>query len=514
MLTITNLCKSNHSITYLVSQLRFKSKVHWAKLRKKTTAKDKAMNHFDDFYGNVFGDKWTPMREALLRRTKYVAVINNYGDPEETMEYLTNRGAHCLKNLMSVQKEFNDQYNPTPTPPPESTMNEGTDKLAAYAAKLQSDEISSVYPADNAPETLETKEITLGELEEKKKDKIRHINKTLDQSLAEAEIDESRIIDPGMGLMSEALYQYVPATKLKGMDEWVPESLHYSFYSTKDKDFPLVTEPETEFKFPEHLKVFTYEMDSEWTMFPEPKRCQTGVFNYYPMDCGSVVAALALCLSPGDRVLDLCSAPGGKALVSLQTLLPDVIVCNDVSISRSNRTQHIFRDYLFDFDTSNKWRERVVFTKLDGRSFTDDQGFDKVLVDVPCTTDRLSVTRIEDNNLFRSDRIKERLRLPELQAQLLTNALSLVKVGGAVVYSTCSLSPVQNDGVVHMALKNAFETRSIIAAVKDLTPAVSALSSTLTFATGEIAPKYGQLVIPSLAANFGPSYISRLVRLK
>lgn len=50
------------------------------------------MNHFDDFYGSVFGKKWPSMREALLRRPKYVAVVNNYGDAEETSEYLTNRG--------------------------------------------------------------------------------------------------------------------------------------------------------------------------------------------------------------------------------------------------------------------------------------------------------------------------------------------------------------------------------------------------------------------------------------
>lgn len=52
---------------------------------------------------------------------------------------------------------------------------------------------------------------------------------TLDQAIENAQIDESRIIQPSMGLSSEALYQYVPATKLKGLDEWVPESLHYSF---------------------------------------------------------------------------------------------------------------------------------------------------------------------------------------------------------------------------------------------------------------------------------------------
>lgn len=46
------------------------------------------------------------------------------------------------------------------------------------------------------------------------------------------------------------------------------------------------------------------------------------------------------------------------------------------------------------------------------------------------------------------------------------NALRLVRVGGAVVYSTCSLSPIQNDGVVHLALKQAFLGDNIVAVVK------------------------------------------------
>lgn len=58
-------------------------------------------------------------------------------------------------------------------------------------------------------------------------------NKTLDQSIAEAVIDESRIIDPSMGMTSELLYQFLPATKLKGMEDWIPESTHYAYYSSK-----------------------------------------------------------------------------------------------------------------------------------------------------------------------------------------------------------------------------------------------------------------------------------------
>ncbi|XP_059057712.1 5-methylcytosine rRNA methyltransferase nsun-4 [Achroia grisella] len=515
MFTVTNLCKNISFSRYVVVQARLKSKTHWAKLKKKTSSKYKAMNHFDDFYGSVFGDKWEPMKEALLRRNKYVAVVNNYGEAEETVESLTNRGAHCLNKLTVIQQEFYNQY-PTKQTDASTQQSNRNNKLHEFTTKLQTEEISNLYDQREAPDRLDLPDVSLNYSSEEKPtqlvDKKFNNNRTKDQSKQSSDIDQSRIIDPSMGLSSEALYQYIPATKLKGMDDWIPESLHYSFYS-KSTDFPLVIEPETEFKFPEHLKVYTYEMGSEWNMFPEPKRCTTGVYNYYPMDCGSVLSVLAMCLAPGDRLLDMCSAPGGKALVALQTLLPDIVVCNDLSISRTNRQHRIFRDYLCDFNTNNRWRERVMFTNVDGRLFTDDQGYDKVLVDVPCTTDRHSVIE-DENNIFRPDRIKERLRLPELQAQLLTNALRLVRVGGAVVYSTCSLSPIQNDGVVHMALKAAFQDHSIVAVVKDLTASFSGLSSTLQLGAGDIAPQYGQLVVPTVDANFGPSYIARLVRVK
>lgn len=89
----------------------------------------------------------------------------------------------------------------------------------------------------------------------------------------------------------------------------------------------------------------------------------------------------------------------------------------------------------------------------------------QILVDVPCSNDRLSVTE-DTNSLFRPDRIRERLQLPELQAQLLVHCLQLLKPGGSLVYSTCSLSPIQNDGVVNMALTKAFTDFHITTTIK------------------------------------------------
>lgn len=54
----------------------------------------------------------------------------------------------------------------------------------------------------------------------------------------------------------------------------------------------------------------------------------------------------------------------------------------------------------------------------------------------------------------------------------------------------------------------------ILFVCRNLTAPMAALSSTLSLANGDAAPRYGQLVLPTVEANFGPSYFARLVRLK
>lgn len=86
---------------------------------------------------------------------------------------------------------------------------------------------------------------------------------------------------------------------------------------------------------------------------------------------------------------------------------------------------------------------------------TEPSAFDKVLVDVPCSSDRHVVQQRGDaSKVLRSDWSPARLkRDASLQVGLLESALASTRPGGRVVYSTCSLSNTQNDAVVQKALR-------------------------------------------------------------
>lgn len=92
---------------------------------------------------------------------------------------------------------------------------------------------------------------------------------SLIEGLKDAYIDHSRIIHPNKNISYSTLYEFVPATKIKGMDSWVSETEQYEFYK-KSLDFPINVEKETDFCFPQHLNVYTYEK-CNISSFPRPK---------------------------------------------------------------------------------------------------------------------------------------------------------------------------------------------------------------------------------------------------
>ncbi|VDK21829.1 unnamed protein product [Anisakis simplex] len=216
-------------------------------------------------------------------------------------------------------------------------------------------------------------------------------------------------------------------------------------------------------------------------------------------------------IAEGDKVLDMCAAPGGKSLLAIQTQLPAMVVCNDHKLSRLGQLRRALSTYI---PLDSKTAEHVILKRKDASNTKewDELGiYDKVLLDAPCSTDRLSVNH-DEGNMFSISMTTQRLNLPQLQTKLLINALRSVRSGGSVVYSTCSLSPIQNEVVVENAVAIARERFGIEAVELTLEQLRGHLISTSLFRFCENIRR-GLLVIPFLPSNFGPMYVCKLKRL-
>jgi 16S rRNA (cytosine967-C5)-methyltransferase len=160
-------------------------------------------------------------------------------------------------------------------------------------------------------------------------------------------------------------------------------------------------------------------------------------------DEASQIIPLLLGVQSGDRVLDLCAAPGGKTSVLVRGAGDSGMVVG------GERHAHRLRAMREQFKRLNLSRVRLV--ELDAeRTLPFGVRFDRILLDAPCSG---------TGTLARHPEIRWRLK-PEqlaefhaLQSALLANALEVLSPGGRLVYSTCSIEPEENENVIDQALK-------------------------------------------------------------
>uniref|UniRef100_A0AC35GSY7 SAM-dependent MTase RsmB/NOP-type domain-containing protein n=1 Tax=Panagrolaimus sp. PS1159 TaxID=55785 RepID=A0AC35GSY7_9BILA len=233
---------------------------------------------------------------------------------------------------------------------------------------------------------------------------------------------------------------------------------------------------------------------------------------WWLLDGGSIIPVLALDLQAGDNVLDMCSAPGGKSLLIAQTGLFDKLTCTDAKLSRIGQLRRGLSMYIpSDAEEASK----IIIKRRDSSIFdgwADEGIYDKVLVDAPCTTDRLAVNQ-DEGNLFSPAMTQTRLNLPQLQVKLVVNAIRSLKIGGSIVYSTCSLSPMQNDAVIENAAVIAEQEFGIKCIEK---PLVQLRNHLIPSGLFRFAKNYqrGLLVVPYILSNFGPMYVAKLQRIR
>lgn len=164
----------------------------------------------------------------------------------------------------------------------------------------------------------------------------------------------------------------------------------------------------------------------------------------YVQSLSSMVPPVVLAPVAGERVLDLAAAPGSKT-TQLAAIMENggEIIANDTSPTRSYRLaancqmQHVTNVKTIRMDG------RQVWTKY-------PEHFDRVLVDVPCSMEGRFLT--SDPDTYRDWSLKKVRDLSLLQRWLLRSAISATKPGGIIVYSTCTLSPEENEQVIDWVL--------------------------------------------------------------
>lgn len=191
-----------------------------------------------------------------------------------------------------------------------------------------------------------------------------------------------------------------------------------------------------------------YELESlpeNWLV--QIPRGPDGLLAFYVMDPGSYLIARALNVQAGDQVLDMCAAPGGKSLVLIEALQgKGEIVLNEISQTRRERLKKVIQQYV-----PRSVRENVRISGKDGGLFakTHSEHFNRILVDAPCSGER---HLLESQKHLAAWSPSQSKQLSQRQYALVTGAIEAVGDAGSIVFSTCSLSKLENDFVVNRVL--------------------------------------------------------------
>ena len=182
-------------------------------------------------------------------------------------------------------------------------------------------------------------------------------------------------------------------------------------------------------------------------------------------DIASQLAATVLQAEPGMRVLDACAAPGGKATHVLE-LCPNVgeLVAVDRSAQRLERVAE-------NLARCGQTATLVTGDALEPQTWWDGNCFDRILVDAPCSATGVIRRHPDIRYLRRAGDIAE---LVEVQLTMLEKLMPLLRPGGRLLYSTCSVLRAENEAIVATFLEQRSDCRE-----RSLPPVASALQGAL-----------------------------------
>lgn len=160
---------------------------------------------------------------------------------------------------------------------------------------------------------------------------------------------------------------------------------------------------------------------------------------YYLQEPSAMTPANVLPVWPGEHVLDLCAAPGGKATALAAKLQgKGLLVANDISASRAKA----LLKNLEIFGVKNSFVTNAVPVRL-AEQF--EESFDKILVDAPCSGEGMFRKDIANAKAWSMDKVEECARI---QRDITLQAVKMLRPGGMMLYSTCTFSAEENEATI------------------------------------------------------------------
>ena len=163
---------------------------------------------------------------------------------------------------------------------------------------------------------------------------------------------------------------------------------------------------------------------------------------FYIQEAASMIPPLALSPGPRDIILDIAASPGSKTTQIAQHMKNGgILIANDYTIERMKP---------LSINLQRCAVTNAIITLMEGQWFKKSGiEFDRILVDAPCSGTGTIRKSLKTISIWNPDMVR---RLSITQKQLIETGFNILKDGGTLVYSTCSLEPQENEGVVDFLL--------------------------------------------------------------
>jgi len=169
---------------------------------------------------------------------------------------------------------------------------------------------------------------------------------------------------------------------------------------------------------------------------------------YYIQEVSSMMSVLALNPEPDDLVLDICASPGSKTTqIAAKMKNSGTLIANDIKMDRIM----ILASNLERCGVTNTITIKNDAIGLCSQFSKNNIKFDKILLDAPCSGEG-TLRSSPKTFLIWNDKIVN--KFSRQQKKMLAFALKCLKIGGTLVYSTCTHSPEENEAIIDFALKN------------------------------------------------------------